>query len=296
MWNDFARHTIVGEAWPAYATERAEIFDFIRDRRVSGVVLLSGDEHFAGAFHILPWGIYEVAPAPLGWKLAAPSVTDPQVLFTLGWTRIFGLFTADTTVCPATLEVHLIDHLDRPRFSRVLTEANLGADGDGDGLVPCEEERVGTAPLLPDTDDDGLSDGSEVNQYGTDPLLADTDADGCLDGAEVDAAPGGEMAGGRRDPLSFWDFFDTPDGNNVRDGTVNLLDDVLGVATRFGATGDPSGDPLAAPVPPGPAYHTAFDRGPLVGPNSWDLGPADGAINVLDDILGVAAQFGHRCA
>jgi hypothetical protein len=28
---------------------------------------------------------------------------------------------------------------------------------------------------------------------------------------------------------------------------------------------------------------------------SWVMGPLDGYINVLDDILGVAAQFGHSC-
>lgn len=37
----------------------------------------------------------------------------------------------------------------------------------------------------PDSDDDGLLDGEEVNTYGTDPLVADSDGDGESDFHEV---------------------------------------------------------------------------------------------------------------
>lgn len=46
---------------------------------------------------------------------------------------------------------------------------------------------MGTDPNYPDSDEDGLWDGAEVNLHGTDPLSADTDGDGLLDGAEVNA-------------------------------------------------------------------------------------------------------------
>jgi outer membrane protein OmpA-like peptidoglycan-associated protein len=58
-------------------------------------------------------------------------------------------------------------------------------DSDGDGLTDEEEKRLGTDPYDPDTDDDGLSDGEEVNLHGTDPLNPDTDLDALRDGAEV---------------------------------------------------------------------------------------------------------------
>lgn len=35
-----------GDSWAAYQHERARLFDFIRDNRIGGVVLLSGDTHF----------------------------------------------------------------------------------------------------------------------------------------------------------------------------------------------------------------------------------------------------------
>ncbi len=48
-----------------------------------------------------------------------------------------------------------------------------------------EEIGLGTDPFDADTDDDGLSDGDEVNLYGTDPLDPDTDDDGLSDGDEI---------------------------------------------------------------------------------------------------------------
>ncbi|MCF6377565.1 Ig-like domain-containing protein [Nocardioides KLBMP 9356] len=58
-------------------------------------------------------------------------------------------------------------------------------DPDGDGLPTGQENTIGTNPNDPDTDDDGLSDGTEVNTTHTDPLNPDTDGDGLTDGAEV---------------------------------------------------------------------------------------------------------------
>jgi hypothetical protein len=146
-------------------------------------------------------------------------------------------------------------------------------------------------PVCPDADGDTLNDCAELT-IGTDPGDADTDDDGCNDFREI--GPGAEL-GGQRDPLYYWDFYDTPDAANVRDRVVNLAGDLLRVAQRFGSSGSPAGDPLSFP-PPAPAYHTAFDRGARIGPNPWDVAPADGTVNVSNDILGIAAQFGHTCS
>ena len=130
----------------------------------------------------------------------------------------------------------------------------------------------------------------------------DSDQDGCTDKAE-----GGPDAtlGGLRDKRHFWDFFDVwthPTGQPTvweRDRVVNTFD-ILAVALRFGPGPKLSeSDALAAALLP-PAddtsYHAAFDRGPLVGANAWDRAPADGGINIIHDLMGVAAQFGHDCS
>jgi phosphodiesterase/alkaline phosphatase D-like protein len=201
MWNDFAKHIIYNETWANYATERAEIFDFITDNHIPGVVLLSGDEHWTGAFHIAPWGIYEIAPAPVGGGVFPTTSTDPQILYKAAGGRIFGLFDVDTTLCPATLTVRLVDQYNVLRYVLPLTEMDLGADADGDTLPPCQEATLGT-----------------------DPFNADTDGDGCPDPDEIGPIV---TAGGLRDPTNPWDYF-----NPTGDGK-NRVDDVLAVVGQF---------------------------------------------------------------
>jgi hypothetical protein len=121
----------------------------------------------------------------------------------------------------------------------------------------------------------------------------DTDQDGCTDKAELQTAPGSETSGGLRDPNNFWDFFDTPDNSNQRNKVVAGAD-FFRVLARFGSSGDPGGDPLSLP-PPAPAYHTAFDRGPSSGPNTWNLTAANGAI-AGTDFFAFLEQFGHSCS
>jgi hypothetical protein len=118
----------------------------------------------------------------------------------------------------------------------------------------------------------------------------DFDKDGCIDAKEVGP---NQMMGGRRNPQRFWDFFDTPNGSNVRDKAVAGTD-FFAILARFGSSGSGSIDPLSAPPAP-PAYHTAFDRGASSGPSVWNLTAADGAVSGTD-FFAVLAQFGHTCA
>jgi outer membrane protein OmpA-like peptidoglycan-associated protein len=65
------------------------------------------------------------------------------------------------------------------------TGENCKADKDNDGIGKCDEKKIGTDPLNPDTDGDGLNDGEEYLNIKTDPLNADTDGDGLGDATEV---------------------------------------------------------------------------------------------------------------
>jgi len=57
-------------------------------------------------------------------------------------------------------------------------------DADGDCLTDAIEEFYGTNSLLPDTDEDGLSDYIEIVVINYDPMNKDTDNDSVLDGQE----------------------------------------------------------------------------------------------------------------
>jgi hypothetical protein len=58
-------------------------------------------------------------------------------------------------------------------------------DPDMDGLTTDQELALGTDPLNPDTDGDGIADGYEVNTLRTNPLLRDSDNDGFPDRSEL---------------------------------------------------------------------------------------------------------------
>ncbi|KKK52291.1 hypothetical protein LCGC14_3106390, partial [marine sediment metagenome] len=92
---------------------------------------------------------------------------------------------------------------------------------------------------------------------------------------------------------------------------VDLMNDIFGVAFKFGSkdTVPPSpgtnADPNrntdqfavnAANLVPTPDYHTGYDVGGSYGNgNAWNQKPADGTIDLMNDIFGVAFQFSHDC-
>jgi alkaline phosphatase D len=59
-----------GDTWAAFLHERNELFDWIRDARIEGVVLISGDTH-AGELNGIPWSqrggydLYDLVSSPL---------------------------------------------------------------------------------------------------------------------------------------------------------------------------------------------------------------------------------------
>lgn len=65
------------------------------------------------------------------------------------------------------------------------TTLDAGVDSDLDGLSNAQEQALGTDPNNPDSDNDGLNDGEEVNIFFTNPKNPDSDNDGLKDGDEI---------------------------------------------------------------------------------------------------------------
>ncbi len=140
-------------------------------------------------------------------------------------------------------------------------------------------------------DPDGDLDGDTVPN-GVDP---DDDNDGCTDVAEQQTLPGSQATGGLRHPHDIWDFMDQWTGSPFTRDKIVAVGDIGAVVARFGASGDPNGNPLTPPVS-ATGYHTSADRnGSIPGLQPWNLQPPDGTIGI-GDIGAVVAQFGHNCA
>lgn len=98
----------------------------------------------------------------------------------LGMTLLTGCAGSEELRSPSERTLEYLQSLDE--------ETLRSLDTDDDGLSDWDEmNEYDTDPLTADSDDDGLSDGEEVNEYETDPNVADTDGDGLNDGEEVNS-------------------------------------------------------------------------------------------------------------
>jgi MYXO-CTERM domain-containing protein len=146
---------------------------------------------------------------------------------------------------------------------------DVGLDTDDDGLVDFREAELGTDPNDPDTDDDELLDGLEVDVAGTDPLDDDTDDDGLLDGTE-DADHDGAVDETETSPLDP----DTDD-DGVQDGTESGLAEPEGDDTDE-AVFVPDADPASRTDP---LDDDTDDDGLMDGTEDADH---DGAVDELE--------------
>jgi len=113
----------------------------------------------------------------------------------------------------------------------------------------------------------------------------DTDGDGCPDAHENRDKSQASQGGGRdwQDPNDYYDVYG-PGQSLVRDGVIDLANDILGVIEHF------------APLGTEAVYDVRFDRGQtLPGQNHWKRAAPDGVIDLANDILGVILQFQHNC-
>jgi hypothetical protein len=137
---------------------------------------------------------------------------------------------------PADTDIDgLEDSWEILHFDNITAQSGTDIGPDNDGATNLDEQEAGTNPKVADTDGDGRTDGDELHTVPlTLPLDPDSDDDGLNDGAEVN--PGGSGT----DPNNADSDFDgLPDGWEV----ATLLNPNIGTGDD-GATGDPDNDDL----------------------------------------------------
>jgi alkaline phosphatase D len=107
-----------GDSWASFLTERDELFDFIRDERIDGVVLISGDSHVA-ELNAIPrsekggYDLYDLVSSPLaqdasdGFLERRPERRIRQVYF---GSANFGLLQFDMRGKDPWLEFNVLNY------------------------------------------------------------------------------------------------------------------------------------------------------------------------------------------
>ncbi len=108
-----------GDSWASFLQERDEIFEFIQQEEINGVVLISGDTHVA-ELNAIPrseqggYDLYDLVSSPLAqdtsdsWMERRPERRIRQVYF--GGTS-FGLLSFDMTADDPILEYNAVNYI-----------------------------------------------------------------------------------------------------------------------------------------------------------------------------------------
>ncbi len=101
------------ESWNSARHERDAIVAAIRDKKIKGVIFISGDRHLAevtrwrGALHAIDYDLWDVTSSPLSnraWKDGAKQ-PNPEREFSYGDTANFGWIEVDSSNKTVTLEI-----------------------------------------------------------------------------------------------------------------------------------------------------------------------------------------------
>ena len=105
-WQSFG----TDDSWTSFKEEREEIFRFIEENQIKGILLLSGDRHFTGAYHVRGKWI-EVTAGPIG-SAPAGVKKSPEAFLDLSATKghFYCVYDLDTVASPpkVTLEIYRV--------------------------------------------------------------------------------------------------------------------------------------------------------------------------------------------
>lgn len=129
MWSDYLSDG--KDSWGVFDPEgREELFAFIEENNIGGVLLISGDRHGARGFRIpreSGFELYEFGAASLGW-LFGPPVSMPEwttQFYGTSAVAAFGEFTFNTSVSDPTVTFRLVDENQDVLHEMTLTRSQL---------------------------------------------------------------------------------------------------------------------------------------------------------------------------
>ena len=98
------------DSWRSFKSERRDILDFLENQSIQGVLLISGDRHYTGAYHVEGKWI-EVTTGPIGSaSVIAKNAPESFLNFSATKGHFYCVYDLDTAVTPpaVTLEVYRV--------------------------------------------------------------------------------------------------------------------------------------------------------------------------------------------
>lgn len=129
IWDD--KKNKEKDDWETYAHEREALYDFIAEKNISGVVLLSGDIHVSRQLRYplknrIGYDLEQWIVSPMHDRIIPSlNVPHPALLWGEAIPHVFLQVIADTTVSPATLVANWITSAGKTVHQVKLTEAEM---------------------------------------------------------------------------------------------------------------------------------------------------------------------------
>jgi len=119
------------DSWTSFAAERDDLFGFIENNHIAGIILISGDRHFTAGYQVKGKWI-EITSGPIG-SSNAEAKTNPEMWTKYDKGKIYCILDVDT----------------RPRPPFVTLEIYRAAEGLAERKVFTWEEVSGLAKIKP---------------------------------------------------------------------------------------------------------------------------------------------------
>lgn len=107
------------DSFSSFKFEQKAFFDFLRDEQIEGVILLSGDRHFTGAYQIRG-EVIEVTSGPLGSR-NFPTKNLPDMFMNYGEGKMYCVLDIDTRKQETVVKLEVHRAGDGVIYERVLT-------------------------------------------------------------------------------------------------------------------------------------------------------------------------------
>lgn len=124
----FSDLTQKNDLWFGYQAERAEIFNFIRDQDVRGVVLLTGDRHWSGAFRhddVDPYFLYELTSSPIGAVVGTAPAPDASTIHLSDIGHSYITVEVDSSTQPVALDIRIRNAAGTDLYQLVISEEDI---------------------------------------------------------------------------------------------------------------------------------------------------------------------------